>query len=61
MTLFNVHFTRADRTSDSRRIEAELPKAAENSIKAEFPGAIIDKVKRWKGPTDEAQQIGGGA
>ena len=59
MTLFNVHFTRADGTSDSRRIEAEMPKDAEASVKAEFPGAIVDKIKRWKAPAESAQQTGG--
>lgn len=59
MTLFNVHFTRSDGTSDSRRIEAEIPKAEENSIKAEFPGAIVDKIKRWKAPAETAQRTGG--
>lgn len=61
MTLFNVHFTRADGTSDCKRIEADIPKDAEASIKAEFPGAIIDKIKRWKAPAEAAEQIGGAA
>jgi len=61
MTLFNVHFIRKDGTSDSRRIEAETPKDAETRIKEEFPGAIIDKIKRWKAPATAAAQIGGGA
>lgn len=59
MTLFNVHFTRADGTSDSMRIEAENPKDADTRIKEEFPGAIIDKIKRWKAPAVAAAQIGG--
>lgn len=61
MTLFNVHFTRADGTSASMRIEADYPKDAESRIKEEFPGAIIDKIKRWKAPTTAAAQIGGAA
>lgn len=61
MTLFNVHFTRADGTSDSMRIEAEIPKDAEARIKEEFPGAIVDKIKRWKAPASTAAQIGGAA
>lgn len=61
MTLFNVHFTRADGTSDSMRIEAEIPKDAETRIRQEFPGAIIDKIKRWKAPATAAGQVGGGA
>lgn len=61
MTLFNVHFTRLDGTSDCKRIEADIPKDAEASIKAEYPGAIIDKIKRWKAPADTAQQTGGEA
>jgi hypothetical protein len=61
MTLFNVHFTRADGTSDSMRIEAEIPKDAEARIKEKFPGAIIDKIKRWKAPAQAAAQIGGAA
>jgi len=61
MTLFNVHFTRLDGTSDCKRIEAENPKQAEASIKAKFPGAIVDKTKRWKGPAEAAQKIGGDA
>lgn len=61
MTLFNVHFTRADGTSDSRRIEADIPKYAENRIKEEFPGAIIDKIKRWKAPVQADAQTGGAA
>jgi hypothetical protein len=60
MTLFNVHFTRADGTSDSVRIEAEFPKDAEARIKEDFPGAIIDKIKRWKAAATAAQ-IGGAA
>lgn len=61
MTLFNVHFTRADGTSDSMRVEAENPKDADTHIKEEFPGAIIDKIKRWKAPAQAAAQIGGSA
>lgn len=59
MTVFNVHFTRLDGTSDCKRIEADIPKDAEASIKAEFPGAIIDKIKRWKAPSETAQHTGG--
>lgn len=59
MITFNVHFTRADGTADCKRIEAEIPKDAEARIKEEFPGAIIDKIKRWKAPAEAAAQIGG--
>lgn len=61
MTLFNVHFTRADGTSDSIRIEAENPKDADTRIKEEFPGAMIGKIKRWKAPVQADTQIGGAA
>jgi hypothetical protein len=60
MTTFNVHFTRADGTADSRRVDAETPKDAASSITKKFPGARIDKTKRWKAPSD-ANEIGGGA
>lgn len=62
MFTFNVHFTRADGTADSKRIEAETPKGAVAGILVDFPGALIGKIKRWKAPAeDNAQQIGGAA
>lgn len=61
MTMFNVHFTRTDGTSDSMRIEADNPKDADTHIREEFPGAIIGKIKRWKAPASAAAQIGGAA
>lgn len=62
MFTFNVHFTRADGTADSKRIEAETPKGAVAKIIAKFPGAIIGKTKRWKAADEDgAAQIGGAA
>lgn len=62
MTTFNVHFTRADGTADSKRIDADTPIAAATRIRTQFPDSIIDKVKRWKAPAeDRAQPIGGAA
>jgi hypothetical protein len=56
-----VHFTRADSTSDCKRIEAETPKHAAAGIVEKFPGALIGKIKRWKAPEDSGAQIGGAA
>lgn len=60
--MFNVHFTRADGTSDCKRVEAETPKDAATAIATKFPGALIGKIKRWKAPADDGmRQIGGAA
>ena len=60
MITFNVHFTRADGTSDCKRIDAETPKDAAAAVIQRFPGALIGKIKRWKA-SDEGHQIGGAA
>lgn len=62
MITFNVHFTRADGTSDCKRIEAEAPKDAASAVTRKFPGALIGKIKRWKAPADDGiHDIGGAA
>lgn len=59
MITFNVHFTRADGTSDCKRIDAETPTDAATAIIRKFPGALIGKIKRWKAPEDSGARIGG--
>lgn len=61
MITFNVHFTRADGTSDCKRVDAETPKDAAAAIIQRFPGSLIGKIKRWKAPEDSSGQIGGTA